>query len=434
MLLPSGTSLGRLHLLEVYDVYDGPRIFSARSAAGTTFVAFWSYEREDGDEWLYVPVTPARLDAIVEGAISLRSAFLEPEDGVVFRVSFHGREAQAVAVAPHSIEDQFLPAEGDVLAGERRTSHAPTLETDTLLHGRIRQEVILERTDKKGPISWEAVSRVLSCWREMFLNAIAELGGSGDVFPLGASPGSFKIVLTAPDTDETEDAFESIQRLVSSLPLSGNPADAAQLQSYDALLSALLDHKLKLVVRQSVELGRPPLEVTFDLPTPHLVAAVHGAAVSFLDSRSIPQADRLDRVIRLVELVSQGQEVTAESLDVVHRQVNYYKQASRILRLLDADNRITPAGQQLVALSKIEAQLAVLVVQFETSLCGWRWIEWSQGRSLLDVKAATATEFLSRVAPTLSTSTMSRRSRTLEAWRAELTKAHYLLRLGTELG
>lgn len=429
MPLPLRTSLGRLRMLEVYDVYDGPRIFSTRSATGNTYFAFWSNDRDEGDEWLYVPVTPARLDDIIEGAITLRAAFINAEDGVVFRVNTGRDGDSAEPIVPAAIPDVLLPREDDRLSGECLASSAPIPEPDgPPQRGRLLQEITLQHHEAKGPIPLDAVASALSGWRGMFLDAMSKLGGSGNMFPLHAAPGSLRITVAVPDTDEADGAFEAIQALVASLrDIAGDiPAtSAANIRKYDDLLNVLRTHQLSLVVRQNTNAG-PPLEVRFDLPTPELVERVHDAATRVLDSGAIPQADRLDRVLRLVELVAEGVEITSETLEVVHRQVNYYKQACRILRLLDNDNLITPAGEQLIAFRALQAQLALLAVQFETSECGWRWIVWSKGSSLLDVKANTGAEFLSSAAPSLSPSTTLRRARTLEAWRIALTDAHYL--------
>src|SRR5260370_25873789 len=75
-----------LKIVEVFDAYDGPRLFSARDAAGRLFLALWVDERGDESVWLYLPLSLKRLTALKQNETDLRSAFVESEDKVVFRV------------------------------------------------------------------------------------------------------------------------------------------------------------------------------------------------------------------------------------------------------------------------------------------------------------------------------------------------------------
>jgi hypothetical protein len=85
-ILPQKTILGTLELLEVYEYYDKPCLFSCRNLSSQLFLSIWIDETKTEDVWLYVPVSHKRLEYILNGGIDLRTAFLRAEDNFVFEV------------------------------------------------------------------------------------------------------------------------------------------------------------------------------------------------------------------------------------------------------------------------------------------------------------------------------------------------------------
>jgi hypothetical protein len=118
-MIPIGTLLGKLELWRVYDFYDAPRIFSARNATGTYFLAFWSGTVETQDEWLYVSTSPERLNAVVEGELALREAFKHPENDVVWHVITSELGDSAKPLHPAELAEDWLPPVGDRLVVNR---------------------------------------------------------------------------------------------------------------------------------------------------------------------------------------------------------------------------------------------------------------------------------------------------------------------------
>jgi hypothetical protein len=77
---------GPAELLEVFDEYDGPRLFSCRDDEGQQYLALWVDETAEADLWLYVAVSESRLQAAKEGSITLRDIFLSAESGEVLEL------------------------------------------------------------------------------------------------------------------------------------------------------------------------------------------------------------------------------------------------------------------------------------------------------------------------------------------------------------
>jgi hypothetical protein len=68
-----------MELDEIFIEYDGPRLFTARSMTDQLFLAEWAARLEDGDLWLYVPVSKLRLEAVKSGNLTVRQAYTQPE-------------------------------------------------------------------------------------------------------------------------------------------------------------------------------------------------------------------------------------------------------------------------------------------------------------------------------------------------------------------
>ena len=69
---------------DVYEYFDGPRLFSCRDGSGGLFLAVNVDADEDGREvFVYAPITAGGLAAVLAGKVDLRTAFCEPPGGQV---------------------------------------------------------------------------------------------------------------------------------------------------------------------------------------------------------------------------------------------------------------------------------------------------------------------------------------------------------------
>lgn len=143
--LPFGTPLGRLVLEEIYDYFDGPRLFAARNDQGGLFLGYWADETQTGESWLYLPITRDRLMQVRSGGIPLARAFRAAEFGYAFRIDIDRESlaATTVAVAVAEIPDDWLPPANDRLARPTRTQPA-------LVPSEVAQRAAKERRDMVG--------------------------------------------------------------------------------------------------------------------------------------------------------------------------------------------------------------------------------------------------------------------------------------------
>lgn len=135
-----------------------------------------------------------------------------------------------------------------------------------------------------------------------------------------------------------------------------------------------------------------------------------------LSSSSVPQTDRIERVLEYAVL-SHHQHHALRELLYRGRDALYYRSAARILGLMDASGQPT---ERAVAFSESGEELLELLRQCleESAVCR-AWAQWAAAPSLWTVDAETAPAFLSEAAK-LSPATIQRRAKTLQAWFNEL--------------
>ncbi len=115
--LPQLTHLGKLELIEVYEFYDQPILFSCRNASDAIFIGVFADEDDDFETWLYIGVSPHRFQRIRSGAIDLHDAFSEVEDGVIFQIKIphDGQIPASMPISAAQIPDNMLPLPGEFI-------------------------------------------------------------------------------------------------------------------------------------------------------------------------------------------------------------------------------------------------------------------------------------------------------------------------------
>ncbi|MET9203351.1 DUF6575 domain-containing protein [Gordonia sp. NPDC003585] len=196
--LPSGTVLGELLMEETLVYYDGPRVFTCRSITDQRYLVAWANEQDDGDTWLYVPLSQARLNVLRSGAWPLREAFVLPES-IVYRVDLtdsdeDSNSARDVArlISSEDIPEDWLPGENFRL--ELETATVTPADSPEVLAFKAQQE---NRTrlrleiDHADVLRTEAPTRqvgeILVLAQRMYDNFGMSLG-SGEVNAKGRIP------------------------------------------------------------------------------------------------------------------------------------------------------------------------------------------------------------------------------------------------------
>lgn len=277
----------------------------------------------------------------------------------------------------------------------------------------------MESENDYTPLKFDLVSNIASAISEFLGQFIDDqFGGPGELIPIGASSGSFTFEVSAQGVPDL--ALELLDTLLKEAP------EHVGIHRLKVLLSLLEANSVRLSISNGNDGKEEGARLIVDQPRRRSLLKVAEAAIQrTVDSQDIPQADDLNRVFGIVDLLQAQREISAETLGVTHRQVNYYRSAARILGIISGRDELTGAGR-LIGRLKGEDRLRATVIQFESSVCGEAWIRWSQGQSLRDVKPMSAFDFIVAMVPGLSQETARRRAQTLNGWYKALIEHHYI--------
>ncbi|EPU3917601.1 MULTISPECIES: DUF6575 domain-containing protein [Aeromonas] len=84
--LPNKTPMGELELYEVFEFFDFPRLFSAKSKTGSLFLGLSIFDDYDNFEWLYIAISPDRIKQLINQQLCLYTAFTNPENNYLFKL------------------------------------------------------------------------------------------------------------------------------------------------------------------------------------------------------------------------------------------------------------------------------------------------------------------------------------------------------------
>ncbi|MBD2566646.1 DUF6575 domain-containing protein [Anabaena lutea] len=123
--LPERTILGQLAIIEVYDFYDKPVLFSCKNKSGLTFIVVCVDSSDLAEVWLYAPVSSSRFQSVIKGEVELRHIFAETEDAFVYQVEIPYEDEINVIVKNvecDEIPDDYLPELGQFIQSEFQNS------------------------------------------------------------------------------------------------------------------------------------------------------------------------------------------------------------------------------------------------------------------------------------------------------------------------
>lgn len=415
-MLPTNTNLGELAVFEVYEYLDGPRLFAARNNVGTMFLVFWFDEEEDATGWLYLPISEAKLSKLRRKEITLHMAFRKPEVGYyLVYTGIPPRKDSAVLVNHGDIDADYFPPENyyiecvDVI-NEKTDGWA----FEAVLHG-------------TKPLT-ERLSRFIGPFRELIESIMKSLTDSTlHLYTQSALPGSIKIRFSS---DSNSDAIESL-KIIDQLLRANNEKEFRQQLREQRINPSQLQDFLASVSTNKLDLEIVPKLASdgaaFTLPIGRVqqcIKYLNNMDYIVVDSIKIPQANDIDKMLTVLEIMSEGRAVTSEEIGVVPRQVQYYTRAAYAYGLATLDEQLTAAGHFVISHSDKQSQYQILADRFESTDFGWAWMRWAKVQYMTELDPKTAADFLIASVPELSEVTAKRRASTLAKWLRELQPYH----------
>ncbi|CAD7507815.1 MULTISPECIES: DUF6575 domain-containing protein [Aeromonas] len=414
-VLPNNTSLGSLVITEIYDYFDGPKLFCARSKTGSSYICYWCDSADDFDSWLYLPVSDKKLEDFRRGKISVRDAITTPEDVVFFvTVKYGAKDIDTVAqVNVSALDEDFLPCE-DFFVDPDEITFIDKKAIDW------NHDVRIIKVGKKTNPTSEAVAAVISSWTSIFESLMNFRSRNQTLYPAFAVNGSFEVKF---NTSNNDVASECLYDIVSILKNNHKGNDVSSdlykigLEPADliSLFDAMEYHGLELEISPRAS-GRIPEDCYLAQEDIHSWSETLESAVGMvLSTNKIPQADSIENVIKLLEMKRSATPINEESFGLVYRQIRYYSDAAFLLGFMSKHGNLTSQGRFLLEHKEIE-RMKIIAASFETTDCAMAWTQWAKMEKLKDVNAITAKQFILDRVPGLSESTAGRRAMTLTGW------------------
>lgn len=110
--------LGKLEVVEIYEYYDQPVLYSCQNATGHFYLVVAADEDDQYSTWLCTAVSTERLNRIRSGKIDLHDAFAHAENTYLIQVKVPYDQYASVQVdfiQSNQIPEDMLPTRGESL-------------------------------------------------------------------------------------------------------------------------------------------------------------------------------------------------------------------------------------------------------------------------------------------------------------------------------
>lgn len=104
--------LGELEIVEIYDYFNVPILFSCRNAVSHLYIVVFADYSPEYETWLYVEVSLMRLNLIRSGKVNLHDAFFKPEMGRLLKAMIphnNSAELNSEYITPDQLHSDVFP-------------------------------------------------------------------------------------------------------------------------------------------------------------------------------------------------------------------------------------------------------------------------------------------------------------------------------------
>lgn len=211
--------IDKLEVIEVYDYYDFPLLFSCKNAAAQIYIAFIADELPEYEMWLYVEVSSARFNLIRSGKIDLFDTFTKPEMERLIKVIVPRNNSvnfSSVEVSPSDLPNDIFPPVNDYLDIEY-TPYTPQTSVVDIVKAAGREIIsftfkTIEGYNAEAPIL--QLGGVLTCFQNVMniievairdvKNITPAIRETMRFYALPFQPGSFEIKLASKKRNESQ--------------------------------------------------------------------------------------------------------------------------------------------------------------------------------------------------------------------------------------
>lgn len=299
-VLPVSNYIGHLEIVEVYEYFDGPKLFVCRNLSGQLYLGLWIGSSSDSESYWLVAMTKDRFQMVRSGGFTLAEAFKLPELGFLYRcaIKFADGSTTTDVLLPDQIEGNLIPDPGEKI--ELPTETIPTRLRELDLDRKavaFQREILGFHLDFGNYLREEAPARGLGKILISTQETLDSLGQSiqglatlrGAISPeilaatearvIQAGGGSFGLELSAAQGANLFGQSligEAIERFVSLIAL-GNEVEELRamlieikpraVSKYRDLLTALVEYQGDLKVERRSPIPEKNRTVSLDLVT-----------------------------------------------------------------------------------------------------------------------------------------------------------------------
>ncbi|MGI2158050.1 DUF6575 domain-containing protein [Shewanella baltica] len=399
---------GVLSYHNVYSFYYTPIAFTALNEFGQIFFCY-SLGMDDvfeNEMWLISPISEELLNKLEQKEIAILNAMQQSSKSKTLFVKVNLNTGEKFEAIESVNKLPYILPESDVLISENINYDGRRKHTHRIRFFK----------NNKTPINSGILDGASKAFNDFCKNFLNKFEINNNFFHQDAINGSFVYRVKSDNIAELQDrGHEILSRIASEVDFI-NALDNKEIDLRIArnLFEALLENDLNVQLYDE-----QTTDLIFSLDHDYvarLLVAVDERIGRYLDSTMVPQADNLERIKRFLELTSNNQVVTSDSLDVHPRQVNYYRDACQLLSLVHSYGKITPIGFKALNAENDEVFLSIIQRQFEETECGYIWMREQNVNSVLNIDEETAVDFLINNCNGLSDNTSRRRAQTLKSW------------------
>lgn len=421
MTLPNDTYLGRLTFFEIYEDFFGPKCFSVKDELQQLYLVYWSGDYEDGKytKWVYMPVSQKILDELLREEYSFHKAFSNSKRLLIVSINSNGKTTIEPLSSPNHHFVNLPPVDFSIDVSEIQFV-APESKWDFNLR-------IAKKSGNGSPAD-SAVTKVLDAFGEIIRSLMRnEHNKQPTIYPLTAGYSSFDVKLGTSNQERAAVAIELLETILSGDANNiEEKLDELGMDPYRLkdLLDIVNSEKLELTLKSKTsDTLKKPITIGSNNLLP-VIKKLEESTTILIDSLKVPQANCLDRVVDIVKLRVNGEELKHELIEGItsDRQVQYHTHAARCLGLLNNNNTITAAGRVLAQKTSKVAQYQYLADRVESSDFGWAWMKWAKVENITDLDPDSAEIFIRECVRGLRRTSIIRRASSLSSWITILKK------------
>jgi hypothetical protein len=413
---------GALEIQYVYEFYEEPRLFSAANILGNVFLVYWIGNSENDDTWLIIPISTRKLRNFELRNICIRDALLYQENTHFIKLRLPFDENESAETHIHLVEEIngliTLPRQGLFISSSPSQEHE-TVESSAYVEA-THEIHVQKNSPKSKPLVLGQVSRILDALSALYDTISDSFDIQSRMQPVGARPGSFILSFNAENIEQVEVHLSELFRLMALkediIPfIESNNIDVSTLSELLHEVSA--NHSNFDLKRNTDAMTVLKLDAGI---AKHYLNELNSYASSVISSAQVPQANDLKKLFEIVDKRANSIPLIPTELRLTQRQIQYYLHAASTLGFINNNGPATALGKQ-VSMADDATKMKITARSFQSSPCGWAWLNWSEVDDIRSLNADTATDFLLEKCATLADSTSKRRATTLKKWCRELT-------------